>query len=163
MRSNTITELDLYSLMDNFIGMPSDITKKLSIKKSNISKLFGSFNRAQTKELLITYKLIYDYNKLNPTIDYTLDNIEEILRKTCISVSRCNDKRLAQIYASILCVQTIKQIEDIKKFYRLIISTNENEILKNIRRSKKKLFVLWELLKEIYKEEKHSDFDSVDC
>ena len=149
LKSDVPTLRDSYLLLDNFINYNQDIINKLTISKNAISKLYGFIDRDDLNIIIFIIKMLNDYNVLYKLENISLSNITSLIKDTCVSIDRCGDKNMANTYKKILCNDTlIKRIlPKLEIFYKLIISTNPDNMLKQIHKNIASLYQIWNTVK----------------
>jgi hypothetical protein len=149
LKSSLINNKIAYDLIDTMFDIQQDTINIFINKHIKLTNLYGIFTKNDINIIMIFYKLFYDYGKIYTPQDIKLENIQELIKNVCTNLNRCVKQKLFLSYNQIICNNRLikKYLKKIQLFYKLFINVNGNNIVFSIKKKKKLLNELWQIVK----------------
>ena len=127
----------------------NDVLNNFINKAIKITNLYGVLTKDDIDIVIIFYKLFSDYGSIYKSQNIKLEDIKELIENTCQQLDKCATKSLYKSYSQIVCNKRLVRnyTKKIQFFYKYFINKNTENILVSIKRKKKLLNEIWQIVK----------------
>ena len=149
LNSTLINNKKAYDVIDTMYKLDQDVINLFINNNIKITNLYGVLTKKDIDTIIIFYKLFSDYGANYDSSDIKLENIKELIEKTCNQLSRCVKNSLYQSYSQIICNKRLVAvyIKKLQFFYKYFINANTENVLASVKKRKILLNEIWQVVK----------------